>query len=412
MLTKILGFVIKIFYTRVIGPEGIALYSIVVPTYSLLLTIAQLGLPIAISKMVAEEQNSSQKIVFSSVIIILLLNVVLIIITILGAPFIASSLLKQSEVTSLIVAMALTLPFVSLSSILKGYFFGKQRMMPNTVSNVIEQIVRLVVIVIVLPYLFKISVVAATVGLILLNIVSEIAQIFIYMLCLPKNWSLNANDIKPDVKVIKEVLSISFPTVSSRFIGNIGYFFEPIILTQLLLLSGYSSKYIILEYGVFNAYALQTLLLPAFFIGAISTSLIPEISKFYAARNYEMVKRRFKQAMGISLVLGIFFSVAISLFAEDILRILYNTTSGVNYIKILAPFFVLFYLEGPLVSALQALNKAKVTMKITFYGVIIKLVVLAIGSLVHIGLYGLVIAEIINILFIVFLNFKEIKKLI
>ena len=72
----------------------------------------------------------------------------------------------------------------------------------------------------------------------------------------------------------------------------------------------------------------------------------------------------------------------------------------------------MFYLEGVLTSSLQALGYAKVTMNITLYGVIIKLFIMAILSLCHIGIYSLVIAEIINIFFVVFFNFKHLKKYI
>jgi len=85
---------------------------------------------------------------------------------------------------------------------------------------------------------------------------------------------------------------------------------------------------------------------------------------------------------------------------------------GSNYIFVMAPFFVLFYLEGPLVSTLQAIGKAHVSMKITLYGVLIKLVVMSILSLCHIGMYSLVIAEIINIIFVVFANMKKIHRYI
>ena len=54
LITKLLGFVIKIVYTRMIGEDGISLFMLVTPAYSLFITIAQLGLPIAISKLVAE----------------------------------------------------------------------------------------------------------------------------------------------------------------------------------------------------------------------------------------------------------------------------------------------------------------------------------------------------------------------
>ena len=169
---------------------------------------------------------------------------------------------------------------------------------------------------------------------------------------------------------------------------------------------------ILREYGAYNAYSLALLTMPGFFIAAISTSLLPEISKFHGEKNNIMVKRRIHQALIFSLIIGTFFSFIIFTFRDNLLFSLYNTTNGSNYIKILSPFFVLFYLEGVLTSALQALGYAKITMNITLWGVILKLIVMSILSLCHIGIYSLVIAEIVNILFVVLLNFKYLKKYI
>ena len=207
-------------------------------------------------------------------------------------------------------------------------------------------------------------------------------------------------------------MDISLPSVSSRIVGNIGYFFEPIILTNLLLISGYSSTYILAEYGAYNAYSISLLTMPSFFIAAISSSLLPEISKYYANNNKEMVRKRIKQGLLFALVIGLIFSSVIFIFRDSLLFALYKTTIGSKYIKTLAPVFVLFYLEGVLTSSLQAMGYAKTTMKITLYGVFIKLLILAILSLSHIGIYSLVIAEVINILFVVSLNFKALKKAI
>ena len=125
-----------------------------------------------------------------------------------------------------------------------------------------------------------------------------------------------------------------------------------------------------------------------------------------------MVKRRFNQALGISFIIGLVFNIILYIYADDLLKIIYNTTSGTQYIKFLAPFFLLFYLEGPMISMLQALNKATASMKITLYGVILKLLAITVLSFLHIGIYGLVASEIINIIFVVILNSKEIRKVI
>ena len=410
LVTKLLGFAIRIIYTRMVGSDAINLYSLVMPTYSLLLTIATLSLPVVISKLISEHKTKSLKILSSATIITLSLNLVVIFIIYFSKDFIASFLLHDKRASSLLMAMALTFPFVSISSILKGYFYGKQKMAPHTISNIIEQIVRIVLIFLVIPTLVNKGIVYSVMGLILISIASEVASILTFLVFLPKKFKITKEDLKPDLKTTKEILSISIPTVSGRLVGNIGFFFEPIILTNILLFAGYSMDFILNEYGAYNAYTISLLSMPSFFIAAISSSLLPEISRFFYHKNYVMVKRRLKQAIILSFLVGAVFSGFIYLFREPLLLTLYNTTKGCEYIEILAPFFVLFYLEGPLQSVLQAIGKAKTTMFITMVAVIVKLSTMAILSMCHIGMYSLVIAEIIDIFIIVILCVRAIRK--
>ena len=410
LITKLLGFAIRIIYTRMVGSDAINLYSLVMPTYSLLLTIATLSLPVVISKLISEHKTKSIKILSSATAITLILNIIVIVIIYFTKDFIATTLLHDERCSVLLMSMALTFPFVSLSSVLKGYFYGKQKMGPHTISNVIEQIVRIILIFLIIPSLVNKGIVYSVMGLILISIASELASIFTFLVFLPKKFKITKEDLKPDMKTAKEILNISIPTVSGRLVGNIGFFFEPIILTNILLFAGYSMDFILNEYGAYNAYTICLLSMPSFFIAAISSSLLPEVSKYFYHKNYIMVKRRLKQAMILSFIVGLIFSSFIYLFREPLLSTLYNTTKGSEYIEVLAPFFVLFYLEGPLQSVLQAVGKAKTTMFITMVAVITKLVTMAILSLCHIGMYSLVIAEIIDIFIIVILCIKAIRK--
>ena len=410
LITKLLGFGIRIIYTRMVGSDAINLYSLVMPTYSLLLTIATLSLPVVISKLISEQKAKSIKILSSATAITLILNLLVIIIIYFTKDFIASALLNDERCSVLLMSMALTFPFVSLSSILKGYFYGKQKMVPHTISNVIEQIVRIALIFLIIPKLVNEGIVYSVMGLILISIASELSSILTFLFFLPRKFKITKEDFKPDIKTTKEILSISIPTVSGRLIGNVGFFFEPILLTNILLFAGYSMDFILNEYGAYNAYTISLLAMPSFFISAISSSLLPEISRFYYHKNLNMVKKRLRQAVILSFIVGSVFSGFIYLFRVPLLQTLYNTTKGAQYIEILAPFFVLFYLEGPLQSVLQAIGKAKTTMFITMVAVITKLVSMSILSLCHIGMYSLVIAEIIDIFIIVILCVKAIRK--
>ncbi len=176
LLTRTLGFLIRIIFTRIIGSAGINLYSLVMPTYSLVISLTQLGLPMAISTIVARGTKSGKKIVISVVPIILLLNISMMIGIIFSAKFIACTLLDEPLAVYPIMAMAFILPFISVSSILRGYFFGKQKMMPHTISNIIEQIARFIIIILFLPKIVEISPVYGVSAFILLSIISELSK--------------------------------------------------------------------------------------------------------------------------------------------------------------------------------------------------------------------------------------------
>lgn len=409
LFTKLLGFIIRIIFTRVIGEDGINLYSIIMPTYSLLIAITQLGLPYAVSSVMARGRHRGINIFASIVPVALIFNIITIAIVLLCAPILANDLLKNPDAYYPIISICFVMPFTTISGIIKGYYFGKQNMLPNAISNVFEQLTRLFVLVFIIPILLRHSVIFAVSGYIVTSAVSELVQIIIYLFFAPKNLSIKLSDLKIKISTVKEVFSISIPTVSSRLIGNICYFFEPIILTNVLLFIGYSNKFILSEYGIYNAYVIPILTMPSFFTMALNTTLIPEVSKHY--RDHSFVRKRLFQSLGISFLIGTIFCIFVYFEGSTLLKVIYNTSDGVEYLKVLAIFFPLFYLEGPLISVLQGLNQAKAAMKSTFIGCIVKLLSMSIISLFNVGIYGLIISEIIDIIIIIILNSLHLKRL-
>lgn len=409
IITKLLSFIIRIYFTRNIG-SGIEIYSLVMPTYSLLITITQLGFPLAISSIIAKGEKTGKNIASSIIPISIILNIFLILIVVLSASFLSNKLLHNKEAYYPLLACSLVLPFISIASIIRGYFFGKQQMMPHTISNIIEQLFKLFIVIIVLPKLIKHGIIFAVTGYILISIISETISIIVFLLYLPKGFTIKKEDLKPDIGTIKDVLKIGIPSVSSRIIGNIGYFFEPIILTNLLLLNGFSNEYIISNYAIYNAYVIGLLVVPTYLLGAVATALLPELSK--NINNIKKVKRIFYKVLTFSLIFGIGANIFLFFFSDEILSIVFNTTSGYTYIKFLCPFFILYYLEAPLSIVLTAFNKTKIVMRTTTIGIVFKLITLSILCFCNIGIYALIISEIVDILIVVLLNYKETKKIL
>lgn len=396
-ITKILAMVIKIFLTRAIGDYGIATYMMVLPTFNLFITLCSMSLSTSISKLISERGNS-KRVVLSIVPVSLIYNFILMGILIILAPYISNNLLKNSLTYYPIMAIAFTLPFICISSILKGYFYGNENMSPFVISNIIEQIVRLLFIIFVIPKLMNFGLSIAITMVVLINVLSELSSIVCLILFIP-NKKIKITDFKYDKSIMKDVLDISLPSTGSRLIGSISYFFEPIILTFIMLYLGYGNDYITSEYGIITGYVQPLLLLPSFFTMAISTSLLPVISSSYSRGNYGYAKKKLKQAISISLFIGIIFSVIFMLIPELLLKFIYNTELGVNYIRVICPFFLLHYIQGPLTAYLQAINMADVAMKGTLVGAIIKNILLFILP-IFIGIWGFVISSLVNIFYV------------
>jgi stage V sporulation protein B len=409
LITKLLGMIIKIITTRYIGDEGIGLYMLILPTFFLFMNISQLGFPVAISKLVAEDKKSSKKIIFSIVPVSIILNIILLLIVLLVSPVI-SNLLHDNRTLYPLISIGFVLPFISISSIVRGYFFGKQQMMAHITSHIFEQIVRLILIVMITPTLLSYSLEAAVTGVVLVNIVSELTSIIILIFFLPRNVRIQKKDIIPDKEIIRDVLNISIPTTGSRIIGSIGYFLEPIILTFILLKVGYSNKFILDQYGVLNGYVLPLLMIPSFFTQAISSALIPVISKGYANNHTVYVRGKIKQAELMSLGIGLLMTIVIMICPDLLLKVVYNTSHGADYLRIMAPFFLAYYIQVPLTAALQAMDKAKEAMMSTIIGIVIKIGLILSLSILHIGLYGLVIATIVNIFIVTLYNGIKVRK--
>lgn len=392
LLTKIISMFIKIVLARMIGTEGMGIYMLILPTFTLLMALAQLGFPVAISKLVAEDNKNNKNLVFSVIPISMILNIIIIFILIFSGGYLSEGLLHEPRCYYALIAIGFVLPFISISSILRGYFFGKQRMIPHVISNITEDIIRLISLIIGIPFFMKMGIEYAVCFIVLVNIISEITSIMVLFFFLPKNFSISKKDIVPDKTNIKEVFDIGIPTTMSRIIGSIGAFLEPIILTGVLISLGYSNSYIVNEYGILNGFVMPLILLPSFFTMAISQALVPVISKSHSKGNLEYTKYKIRQAIIWSLIVGIPATLVFEVCPEIPMNFIYNTNEGINYVKVLAPICLLHYIQSPLTASLQAMGKANAAMRGTLGGTVIRTIALFVFTRMNIGLWGLVIA--------------------
>ncbi|KKB34555.1 stage V sporulation protein B [Bacillus thermotolerans] len=420
-ITKILGFVNRIVVARLIGEEGVGLYMMVFPTFILVVTLTQIGLPVAISRSIAAaeargETAKMKRILAVSLAITVSLSLLFTPALLMLAPYLSETLFTDPRTYYPLIAISPAIPIIAVSSVLRGYFQGRQNMKPAAYSQVIEQIARIILIAVFTKQMLPYGVEYAAAGAMAAAAVGELASL-IYLLCmfrLNKTFLLRRRffqTIHKSKDTVKELLEVALPSTGSRMIGSLSWFFEPIVVTQSLAIAGVAAITATREYGVLTGYALPVMFLPSFVTLALSTSLVPAVSEAYAKKHYKLLEHRIQEALRFCLVTGGLAVLVLFLYAEPLMKFMYHSSNGSRFIELMAPFFLFYYYQGPLQAVLQGLNLANAAMINSFIGSAIKLAVIFIfASQPQFGIFGAALGISVSIVLVTLLHLAVVFK--
>ncbi|WP_163101821.1 stage V sporulation protein B [Peribacillus alkalitolerans] len=421
LITRVLGFVNRIVVARFIGEEGVGLYMMALPTLFLVITITQFGLPVAISKFVAEanavgDQKRIKKILVVSLSITVGLSLIFTPALFLLAPILSETLFTDERTYWPLMAIAPIVPIIAVSSVLRGYFQGKQNMKPAAYSQVLEQVVRITLIAVMTKSFLPYGIEYAAAGAMLSSVIGELVSLAYLMTTfkVKKHFKVRSNFFKSVRKgrdTFNELMSIALPSMGSRMIGSIAWFLEPIVVAQSLAIAGISAGVATKQYGELTGYALPLLMLPSFVTMALSTSLVPAVSEAHASGNYKAIQYRLQQALRITFITGCLSVIALYVFAVPLMEAMYGTSGSAVFIKFMAPFFIFYYYQMPLQSVLQALNLAKAAMINSLIGAVAKTaIIFLLASREEFGIMGAALGMAVGIVLVTFLHFFTIVK--
>nr|WP_295969656.1 stage V sporulation protein B [uncultured Bacillus sp.] len=421
LITRILGFINRIVIARFIGEEGVGLYMMAVPTFILAITITQIGLPVAISKNVAEAETAGdtskiKKILVVSLTTTLTLSILFTPILLFSAPLLAQTLLTDSRTLMPLLAIVPVVPIIAVSSVIRGYFQGRQNMKPAALSQLMEQIVRIALIALLTKMFLPYGIEYAAAGAMAASVIGELAALF-YLLTtfkLKKKFKVRRKFftyVKSGKDTFMELMNIALPTTGSRLIGNLAWFFEPIVVAHSLAFAGVATIDATKQYGALTGFALPLLMLPSFVTQSLATALVPAISEAHAQNNQKLIEYRLQQALRLSLLTGGLAVVILFVLAAPLMQVMYGAASGAGFIKLMAPFFILYYFQAPLQAALQALNLAKAAMINSLIGAAAKTaVILMLASQPAFGINGVAIGLLVGFILVTLLHFATILK--
>lgn len=407
-ITKFLGMFIKIIMTRQLGLEGISLYMLILPTFSLFMSLGQAGIPLSLSRMVASKKTSTSNLFGTTFFFLIIYNLLLVLFIIILSPTISTHLLHNTHATLPLIAVGCVIPFTTISSFCRSYYIGRERMFPTVFSNVIENMIRLLFMIFGLSFFSKSSYVTLVFITILFNIVSEGFSTFILLCFLPKR--IHFNEFHIEKSILKDVLSLSIPNISGNIIGNITYFLEPILYTTTLLFLGSSKTTIMHQYGILTGYVFPLFFLPTFFTYAFVQSIFSYQTREVELHHIKQVKKVFNLELFCYFLFSIFMGVVFFFFGKQILLLLYHTTLGYSYLKILS-FFSFFYYSQSIFSYLfLAMGKTKEIFYSSCFSSIIRILSLTIFLFLNMGIFSILFSFIMNIILLFLFQYIRIQK--
>ncbi len=327
ILTRVLGFLFRIFLSRTIGAEAIGIYQVAFSVFMIFVTVVSSGLPLIISRMTASYRVKNDKkgiasMVSSSLLLGLVVSVVLCIIVLIFQNLFAKIFTDKTCLMLLIVLMP-GVVFSAVYSVFRGALWGQDNYFALCVSELFEQVVRIIFFVILLGSSF--SVVSGALSLAWsMTIACFLSAIFVVVLYFVYGGKMG----KPN-KIGFEVLKKASPITGVRLVGSLLMPLLAIIIPLRLVSVGYTQSQAMSLYGVALGMTYPLLFIPSTLIGSLATALIPNIAMAKEKGDFAYIQERVQSSIFFSVLVSFIIVPAFTALGENIGIFFYdNALSG------------------------------------------------------------------------------------
>lgn len=332
LITKCMGFLYRVFMSNAIGAEGMGLYQLILPIYSLSWSITSAGFTTTISRLTAQEKICGQsgnvgRIVKQALVLSLGISLLVSFILFFFAEEMSFYLLKDKRAALPLRLLSAAVPFMAVGSCLRGFFFGMQEALIPALSQVLEQSIRIVSIYLLagffVPLGLSYACCAAVCGIVCGEVLSCAFTIGNYFRFKRKH-KLTKKPTLSSSAVLSMILAMAVPLSATRIATSLLSTIENILIPQQLQKYGQNAAAALSAYGELTGMAMPLLLLPSACLMAASVSLVPEISEACAARQESRVSKTVSATLLFTSIIGIGSAALFAVFPAEICYIVYN----------------------------------------------------------------------------------------
>lgn len=414
IIIKLLGLVYKLYLTNRegFGDVGNAIYSSGFQIYALLLTLSSTGVPNAVSKLISErlaigDNRGAHRVFKISFVTFALIGLFGTCILFFGANYIANVMLEIPEAELTLVALSPSIFFVAISSVIRGYFNGREQMSASANSQTLEQVFKTLLTVIIVEIIATFSsnntlIMAAGANL-ATTLATFLGFAYLYLYYKSKrkevwqdvNSSVNYNPQRIK-RIVKEILMVSIPISLSSLLSAINKNIDAFTVVRGLktFLTEAEAK---VQYGILSGKVDTLTSLPLSFNIAFAVALVPSIAAAVARKDNKTVEKRISYSLLLTMLIGLPCTVGMFAFAEPILNLLFpNAKAGAVVLQISSIAILFTALAQTINGALQGLGKIAVPAISLGCGVAIKFILnIILIPISEIGVNGAAIGSVV-----------------
>ncbi len=378
VVTRILGFLLKIYISRKIGAEALGYYQISLSAFFLLCSLVTSGLPLVISRKIARNNSCENKVVGAGLAVCLAITTI-VILTIVFFPSLFSSIWGQSQSLNCLYFLLPAVLFTAVYVPFRGAFWGKKQFFTLGFIELLEQVIRFVCCIVVFSLVINLSGdIKASLTYTIACSLSSVIAILIYFKQGGKLYLSPTNMIS----LVKESTPIALVRIGTSMVSML----ISVIFPAMLAKSGMNLTTAVSEFGVVMGMVFPLLTIPGTIIGSISVALLPELS----STDTKSVKKQTNQSISYSIIISLLLFPIFFILGDDIgLWLFGNELAG--HLLSIGSFLLLPLGVSQITSAiLNALNKERIGLLINIVCSIL-LILSVIFLPKYFGIYALLI---------------------
>lgn len=417
-ICRILGFFYRIFMSRTIGAEGLGIYNMVHPIFSICFAVCAGSIQTALSQYVAANQTRGRAVFRTGLVIAMVMSFLLAWVIYGNAGFLAEKLLLEPRCAPYLPVMAVSVPFAALHACINGYYYGMQKARVPAFSQVAEQVIRMGAVFLIASIWLEsgrqITVSLAVYG----HLIGEMASAVFTVFCLGFFPPCKDGDSRraPAIPLsfgatAAPLMALALPLMGNRLILNVLGSAEAIWIPNRLMSSGLTNSEALSVYGVLTSMALPFILFPSAITNSMAVLLLPTVAEAQADGNEARISSMISMSLRYSCYMGVLCIGIFTIFGNQLGVSVFHDQNAGTYITILSWLCPFMYLATTMGSILNGLGRTSSTFFQNVFAMVIRLA-FVLFAIPRYGILGYLWGMLVSELALALMSFLAVKRLV